>query len=62
MGKYNVLIRETLERKVRVSAESREDALEKVIESYRNCEIVLDSEDYTQTMFQSGNLVERRFV
>lgn len=46
---YLVTIEETLSRTVKVKAESLEDAERKVESSYRDCDIILDSEDYVDT-------------
>lgn len=43
---WNVEITETLQRTVTVTAETADEAWEMVHEMYRNCEVVLDSEDF----------------
>ena len=43
---WNVEITETLQRTVKVTAETADEAWEMVREMYRNCEVVLDSEDF----------------
>ena len=43
---YEIEVRETLSRVVEVTAKSKEEAISKVEYMYRNCEIVLDAEDY----------------
>ena len=47
MEKYEVEITEYLQRIIEVEAESPEDAVYKVEEDYDNCNIVLDSGDFT---------------
>lgn len=46
MKKYEVLVEETLSRMIEVQAEDESKALEIVKEMYKNCEIVLDYEDF----------------
>ena len=43
---WNVEITETLQRTVKVTAETADEAWEMVHEMYRNCEVILDSEDF----------------
>lgn len=43
---WNVEITETLQRTVKVAAETADEAWTMVREMYRNCEVVLDSEDF----------------
>lgn len=51
MKEYDIKITETLERNVTVKAESREEALESVRDSYNASEIVLDAEDFSTVEF-----------
>ena len=46
---WNVEITETLQRQIKVKAETADEAWAMVSEMYRNCEVVLDSEDYIDT-------------
>lgn len=46
MKKYEVLVEETLSRMIEVQAEDESEALKIVKEMYKNCEIVLDYEDF----------------
>lgn len=46
MKRYYVSVTETLNRVVSVCAESEEDAEEKVINAYKDCDIVLDDGDF----------------
>jgi len=46
MGRYNVRIRETLEKIVTVEAKSVEEARAMVEESWRNSEYILDASDF----------------
>jgi len=46
--KYIVEITETLQRQVEVEASNEEEACDIVSEQYRNCEIVLDAEDFIE--------------
>ncbi len=49
--RYNVTIQETLARKVQVEAKSRIDAEKTVKKSYRDRDIILDSDDFVATEF-----------
>ena len=49
---FVIEITETLQKRVRVSAETREEALEKVREKYRDEEIVLYPEDWVDTSYE----------
>lgn len=51
MKKYLVEITETLQKQITIIASSREEAEQKVKEKYRNEEIVLDENDYVDTVF-----------
>ena len=51
MKKYLVEITETLQKQITITASSREEAEQKVKEKYRNEEIVLDENDYVDTVF-----------
>ena len=51
MKKYLVEITETLQKQITITASSREEAEQKVKEKYRNEEIVLDDNDYVDTVF-----------
>ncbi|WP_416328109.1 DpnD/PcfM family protein [[Clostridium] innocuum] len=51
MKKYLVKITETLQKQITITANSREEAEQKVKEKYRNEEIVLDENDYVDTVF-----------
>lgn len=50
MTKFNVEIIETLSRMVETEAGSAEEAVEIVGRRYRDCDIVLDASDYTETI------------
>lgn len=52
MKRYYVSVTETLNKIVSVDAESKKDAEEKVREAYRDCDIVLDSDDF------AGEIIE----
>lgn len=49
--KYNVIIRETLERTIQVNANSKFEAESKVRKLYNDCDIVLTEDDYIETIF-----------
>ena len=49
MKKYSIEILEVLSRIVEVEASDEEDAIERVRQMYRKCEIVLDDSDYKVT-------------
>lgn len=53
---YVVYITETLQRKVKVKANSLTDAEEKVQEMYSKEEITLDYNDYLQVEFDARNI------
>lgn len=52
MKRYYVSVTETLNKVVSVDAESKKDAEEKVRYAYRDCDIVLDSDDF------AGEIIE----
>lgn len=47
--KYRVEITETLQRIISIEADSKEEAEQRVILMYRQCEIVLSSSDFVDT-------------
>ena len=49
MKKYSIEVLEVLSRIVEVEASDVEDAIERVRQMYRKCEIVLDDSDYKLT-------------
>ena len=49
MKKYSIEVLEVLSRIVEVEASDVEDAIERVRQMYRKCEIVLDDSDYKVT-------------
>jgi len=49
MKKYSIEVLEMLSRIVEVEASNGEDAIERVRQKYRKCEIVLDESDYKVT-------------
>lgn len=49
--KYRVCITETLEEVVEVDAESSDEAVRKVHESYSNCDIILDANNFVDVEF-----------
>ena len=49
MTKYRVEVMEVLSRIVETEAMSEKDAVEKVRQMYRNCELILDDSDYERT-------------
>lgn len=51
MKKYLVEITETLQKQITVSANSREEAEQKVKERYKNEDIILNENDYVDTDF-----------
>ena len=51
MKKYSIEVLEVLSRIVVVEASNEKDALERVRQMYRKCEIVLDDSDYKMTEF-----------
>lgn len=53
MKKYNVIISETLRTSVEVTAESPEEAEQKVNDSWHNSEIILDADDFDGVEFET---------
>lgn len=53
MSKYLVHIKETLARTVKIEAESIEDAIEKAAEKWRDCEIILTADDFSEAEIQA---------
>jgi hypothetical protein len=51
MKKYSIEVLEVLSRIVEVEASDEEDAIERVRQKYRKCDIVLDDSDYKETEF-----------
>ena len=51
MKKYSIEVLEVLSRIVEVEASDEDDAIERVRQMYRKCEIVLDDSDYIETEF-----------
>jgi hypothetical protein len=49
---YNIIVVETLVRKVSVDAKNKRKALDMVRDQYKNEEIVLDYNDYWETEFK----------
>lgn len=49
MKKYSIEVLEVLSRVVEVVAANEDDAIERVRQKYRKCEIVLDDSDYKVT-------------
>ncbi len=67
MTKYRIEIAETLSRTVEMEADCEADAIDKVRQKYRNCEIILNASDYVKTEIsvnkwkkQGGTLVLSR--
>lgn len=52
MKRYYVSVTETLNKVVSVDAESKKDAEEKVRDAYRDCDIVLDSDDFAEEIIE----------
>ncbi len=51
MMKYSIEVTEVLSRLVEVEAVDEDEAIERVRQMYRKCEIVLDDSDYMETEF-----------
>ena len=49
MTKYRIEVTEILSRIVETEADDENDAIEKVRQMYRDCNIILDSSDYIET-------------
>ena len=50
---YEVEVRETLSRKVKVTADNEEEAILEVEDLYYDCKIILDAEDYVGVEFEN---------
>ena len=53
MKKFSIEVLEVLSRIVEVEAVDEDDAIERVRQMYRKCEIVLDDSDYKMTEFSA---------
>lgn len=53
MKKYTIEITETLQKRVSVLADSKDQAYKKVKEMYQNEDIILDSSHYVSTDFKA---------
>lgn len=49
--KYSVTIEETLSRTLEIEAESKQDAIDKIKKQYKNDDIVLDADDFSEVIF-----------
>lgn len=54
MKEFEVTVTETLQRAVKVEADSKDDAIQMVEDMYRDSEIILDSEDYAGVEYSSN--------
>lgn len=54
--KFNVIIKETLEREIVVTANSKEEAEEKVRKRYEDAEVILDWEDFVAVEFTTTEI------
>lgn len=52
MKRYYVSVTETLKKVVSVNAESGEEAVDMVRDAYDNCDIILDSDNFTGEVVQ----------
>ena len=59
MKKYSIEVMEVLSRIVDVEAVDENDAIERVRQMYRNCQIVLDDSDYKETEISVKDEKER---
>ena len=55
MKRYYVSVTETLNKVVSVDAESKEEAKQKVHDAYDNCDIILDSENFSCERIELGD-------
>ena len=55
MKRYYVSVIETLNKVVSVDAESKEEAKQKVQDAYDNCDIILDSENFSCERIELGD-------
>lgn len=49
--KYSVTIEETVSRTIEIEAESQQDAIDEVKKQYKNENIVLDGDDFSEVVF-----------
>ena len=49
--KYSVTIEETLSRTIDIEADSKQDAIDKVKKQYKNEDLVLDADDFSEVVF-----------
>lgn len=54
MEEYEVVITEELVRAVKVQAQSEEEAMDKVEERWRNAEIILNADDFSDVKFYAS--------
>lgn len=52
MKEYKIEIKETLQRTIKINAKSKEEAIRKAKEKYRNSEIILGAEDFKNVDFK----------
>ena len=55
MNKYKVIIKEEYIRTIEVEAVDKAKAAEKIIQQYRNEDIVLDTDDFFKVEFEVAN-------
>ena len=58
MGKYKVRIEETSARTVIIEAKNENDAVDKVRDLYRNCEIILNENDFIDADIECRELAD----
>ena len=58
MGKYKVRIEETSARTVIIEAKNENDAVDKIRDLYRNCEIILDENDFIDADIECRGLAD----
>ena len=57
---FEVAIQETLERKVKVEADSKKEAESLIRKSWKNGDYVLDADDFTGVEFNAKRVLERQ--
>lgn len=56
MTKYKIEVTEILRRTIEMEADNKAAAIEMVKKMYHNCDFVLDSSDYIETVFDAKEM------
>lgn len=55
---FTINIIETLKKQVEVFAENEDDAIAKAEQAWKNCEVILDENDFTEVKFKLKKVTE----